>query len=149
MVSLLGWKVDANPVEGGAQQPAELALRGGLRSLNGPNLRRPFAEGVAAQVDGELVGARRPLADGAFHASCLAAHLSQRSIPCAFCRFSRHGFFTQRRGGRPLRIFGRKRSEAVQHWRGEPRYPHLHTVRILAAHIPGSLSSCAHTHRFH
>ena len=62
---LLGWKVDA-PVEGG-QQPAELALGGGFRSLNGDELAAAFAEGVAAQVDRELVGARCPLADRAFH----------------------------------------------------------------------------------
>ena len=62
---LLGWKVDA-PVEGG-EQPAELALGGGLRSLNGDELAAPFAEGVAAQVDRELVGARCPLPDGALH----------------------------------------------------------------------------------
>ena len=81
---LLGWKVDA-PVEGG-QQPAELALCGGFRSLNGNELAAPFAEGVAAQVDGELVGARRPLADGAFHFSCPLASMRPASTKLSCMR---------------------------------------------------------------
>ena len=57
-------------IEGG-EQPAELALGGGLGAAHGDVFAAPLAPGVAAHVDGELPRAGGALAEGAFHVSWL------------------------------------------------------------------------------